>query len=117
MGINSTALTTALLYQIPGFNMQRNYCKTTVLCNGNNLGFNTLSSSAERPVGCAILAGTLIHADHWFIQQELKGEEFNSPILKLGRNRNAKETRHSASCEKVMENSQLSITYSTRCAE
>lgn len=66
---------------------------------------------------CAILAGTFIDADHWLIQQELKGEEFNSPILKLGRNRNAKEMRHSTACEKVMANSRLSITYSTCYAE
>lgn len=85
--------------------------------NGNHLSFGISFSSAEKPVEFAILAGTFIDADHRFIQEELKGEEFNSPVMKLGRNRNANEMRHSAACEKVMENSQLSITFSTRYAE
>lgn len=95
----------------------QNYHKTTVLCNRNNLNFSVSSSSSDRPLQCAILAGIFIDADHWFIQQELKGEEFNSPILKLERNRYAKKTRPSAACGKVMENSRLSITYSTCYAE
>lgn len=82
MGINSTALTTKLLFQILGLNMQQNYHKTTVLCNGNNFSFNISSSSADRPVECAISAGALIESDHWFIQQELKSDKFNSAILK-----------------------------------
>jgi len=62
MGINSTALTTALHYQTLGRNVPQNYHKTTVLCNGNNLSFNISSSSADRPVERAILAGTFIDA-------------------------------------------------------
>lgn len=117
MRINSTALTTELLSQILGFNMQQNYHKTTVLCNGNNFSFGISSSSGDRPVERAVLAGALIESDHWFIQQELKSDKFNSPILKLGKNRNAKEMRHSAAgwWEREMENSQLSITHSTLC--
>lgn len=85
MRINSTALTTELLSQILGFNMQQNYHKTTVLCNGNNFSFGISSSSGDRPVERAVLAGALIESDHWFIQQELKSDKFNSPILKLGK--------------------------------
>lgn len=96
MGVNPTALTTELLSQILGLNVQQNYHKTVVLCNGNIFSFDISSSSAARPVKCAILAGALIESDHWFIQQEPKSDKFNSPILKLGKSRNAKEMRHSA---------------------
>lgn len=98
--------------------MQQNYHKTTVLC-GNNFSFGISSSRADRPVECAILAGALIESDHWFIQQEQKSDKFNSPILKLGKSRNAKEMRHSAAVwqETEVKNSQLSITYSTYYAE
>jgi len=64
-------------------------------------------------VECVISAAICIEAAHWFIQQELKGEEFDSPIPKLGRSKNAGERRYSTACEKVMENSSLSVTYST----
>lgn len=100
MGINSTALTTELLSQILRLNMQQSNRKTTVLCNGNNLSFNISSSSADRPVERAILAGALTECDHWFVQQELKSDKVNSPILKLGKPRNAKEMRHSAAGER-----------------
>lgn len=83
------------------------------MCNGNRLNFNISSSCTDKPAECAILPEMFIEAGHWFIRQELKGEEFNSPILRLERNRNAKETRYSSACEKVMENSSLSVTYGT----
>lgn len=100
MGINSTALTTELLSQILRLNMQQSNRKTTVLCNGNNWSFNISSSSVDRPVERAILAGALTECDHWFVQQELKSDKFNSPSLKLGKTRNAKEMRHSAAGER-----------------
>lgn len=68
MGINSTALTTEILLQILGLNVQQNYHKTVVLCNGNNFCFGISPSNAARPVKCAILAGALSESDHWFIQ-------------------------------------------------
>lgn len=117
MGINSTALTTELLSQILRLNMQQSNRKTTVLCNGNNWSFNISSSSVDRPVERAILAGALTECDHWFVQQELKSDKFNSPIPKLGKTRNTKEMRHSAAGEREMKNSQLSITHSTCYAE
>lgn len=76
--------------------MQQNYHKAMVPCNGNNFSFGISRSSADRPVECAVLAGALIESDHWFVQQELKSDKFNSPIPKLGKSRNAKEMRHSA---------------------
>lgn len=96
MGINSTALTTELLSQILGLNMPQDYRKTMVLCNGSNFILGISSSSANRPVQCSVLARALTESDHWFIQQELKSDKSNSPILKVGKARNAKEMRHSA---------------------
>lgn len=74
-----------LLSQILGLNMQQNYHKTTVLCNGNHFSFSISSSSADRPVVCASSTGALVESDHWFIQQELKSDNFNFPVLKLGK--------------------------------
>lgn len=99
--------------------MPQDYHKTTVLCNGSNFICGISSSSADRPVECSVLARALTESDHWFIQQELKSDKSNSPILKVGKTRNAKEMRHSAAgwWDREMKNSQLSITHSTCYAE